>query len=83
MYLKNIVKLGGPRSSIYKYDFKNYLEFVIVDKKEINRTKEWYYHGDSEVNIYGCDGGSHYALEFFSVNTLSSSAMIGMIMMQR
>lgn len=63
--IKNIVKLGGPRSSIYKYDFKNYLEFVIVDKNEANRTKEWYYHGDCEVNIYGCDGGSHYALECF------------------
>ena len=37
--VKKVIKLGGPRSSSYKYDFKNYLEFLILDKNGVSRTK--------------------------------------------
>lgn len=63
--IKKIVKLGGPKISAYKYDFKNYLEIVIIDKCGVSRTKSWYYNYDSELNVYGCDGGSDYALSYF------------------
>lgn len=45
--LKNI-RLGGPETSIYKYEFKNYLEFVIVDKHGESRIKQFYYNCNSE-----------------------------------
>lgn len=45
--LKNI-RLGGPETSIYKYEFKNYLEFVIIDKREESRIKQFYYNCNSE-----------------------------------
>ena len=45
--LKNI-RLGGPETSIYKYEFKNYLEFVIVDKRGESRMKQFYYNCSSE-----------------------------------
>ena len=41
--IKKIVKLGGPKISAYKYDFKNYLEFAIIDKNGIFRIKTWFY----------------------------------------
>ena len=63
--IKKTIKLGGPRTSIYKYDFKNYLEFVIIDRYGISRIKSWHYNYNSELNVYGCDGGSDYALSYF------------------
>lgn len=45
--LKNI-RLGGPETSIYKYDFNNYLEFVIKDKRGTSRIKQFYYNNNSE-----------------------------------
>lgn len=39
-----MVRIGGPRISVYKYDFKNYLEFVITDKSGESRTKLYYYN---------------------------------------
>ena len=45
--LKNI-RLGGPETSIYKYEFKNYLEFVILDKRGESRIKQFYYNCNSE-----------------------------------
>lgn len=63
--IRKIIKIGGPRTSGYKYDFKNYLEVVIIDKCGVSRTKSWYYNYDSELNVYGCDGGFDYALSYF------------------
>lgn len=37
MSLRRIIKLGGPKVSSYKYDFKNYLEFIITDKNVVYR----------------------------------------------
>lgn len=45
--LKNI-RIGGPETSIYKYDFNNYLEFVIIDKRGESRIKQFYYNCNSE-----------------------------------
>ena len=67
--IKNIVKLGGPKISAYKYDFKNYLEFVIIDKNGIFRTKVWfyndYYHPDFEIGEYCHEGGPIYSVAYF------------------
>ena len=63
--INKTIKLGGPKVSPYKYDFKNYLEFIITDKNGISRLKSWYYNYDSELNVYGCDGGANYALSYF------------------
>lgn len=42
------IRLGGPETSIYKYEFKNYLEFVIIDKRGESRIKQFYYNDNSE-----------------------------------
>lgn len=67
--IKNIVKLGGPKISAYKYDFKNYLEFVIIDKNGISRIKTWFYndyiHPDSELGQYSHENGAIYSVSFF------------------
>lgn len=64
--INKTIRLGGPKVSSYKYDFKNYLEFIITDKNGISRLKSWYYYNDdSELNVYGCDGGANYALSYF------------------
>lgn len=38
------ITIGGPRSSPYKYDFKNYAEFTITDKHGESRIKRHYYN---------------------------------------
>lgn len=48
--LKNI-RIGGPETSIYKYDFNNYLEFVIIDKRGESRIKQYYYNCFSDEII--------------------------------
>lgn len=42
--IARIIRIGGPRTSIYKYDFKNYLEFVITDKWGESRIKQYYHN---------------------------------------
>ena len=67
--VKKVIKLGGPRSSSYKYDFKNYLEFLILDKNGVSRTKVWfyndYYHPDSEIGEYSHECGPIYSVAYF------------------
>lgn len=46
--IAKIVRIGGPKTSIYKYDFKNYLEFVITDKCGESRVKQYYHNCFSE-----------------------------------
>ena len=47
------VKIGGPRFSTYKYDFKRYLEFVITDPNGVQKIKRWFCHnGDDEMTAY-------------------------------
>lgn len=50
--IKNIVKIGGPRSSQYKYNFDNYLELVLVDKDGISKKEQWYYNIDMNLCLY-------------------------------
>lgn len=48
-----IIKIGGPRFSTYKYDFKRYLEFVITDPNGVQKVKKWFCHnGDDEMSAY-------------------------------
>lgn len=64
-----IIKIGGPRTSVYKYDFKNYLEFVILDKNGVSRIKSWfyndYYNEDSELGAFSHEGGVIYSVAYF------------------
>lgn len=68
---------GGPKVSRYKYDYKNYLEFIITDNTGEERIKQFYYNndnnnGDEEVSThytYPDDiphSGIQYFLEGFS-----------------
>lgn len=51
--ISKIIKQGGPKYSGYKYDFKNYFEFVITDSDGISRIKRYFYNkGDNEVLAY-------------------------------
>ena len=51
--IKRIVKIGGPIFSRYKYDFKNYLEFVICDEEGFERIQTWYHNsGDNLLDAY-------------------------------
>lgn len=51
--ISKIIKQGGPKRSRYKYDFKNYFEFVITDSNGISRIKRYFYNeGDDEVFAY-------------------------------
>ena len=67
--IKKIIKLGGPKISAYKYDFKNYLEFAIIDKNGIFRIKTWFYndyfHPDSELGQYSHENGIIYSVAYF------------------
>lgn len=67
--IKQIVKIGGPQVSVYKCDFKNYLEFVIIDKNDIFRIKSWFYndciHPDSELGQYSNENGAIYSVAYF------------------
>ena len=54
--IHRIIKHGGPKTSFYKYDFKNYLEFVITDANGISRIKRYFYNrGDKEISAYWSD----------------------------
>lgn len=54
--IHKIIKRGGPKESIYKHDFKNYLEFIITDANGISRIKRYFYNGgDEEVPAYWSD----------------------------
>ena len=62
----NIIKLGGPKSSIYKYDFRNYFEFVVTDVNNKSRVLTWYYNGEDEVLEAGINRDrAIYSLPFF------------------
>lgn len=50
--IKNIVKLGGPQSSQYKYNFDNYLELVLTDKDGISKKEQWFYNTDKNLCLY-------------------------------
>lgn len=50
--IKNIVKLGGPRCSQYKYDFDNYLELVLTDKDGVSKKEQWFYNTDRSLCLY-------------------------------
>lgn len=50
--IKKIVKSGGPRYSQYKYNFDNYLEFVLIDKDGISRKEQWFYNTDKNLCLY-------------------------------
>lgn len=64
-----VVKIGGPRSSIYKYDFRNYFEFVVTDVNNESRVLTWYYNGGDEVlEAYTGRDAAIYALPFFFQN---------------
>ena len=68
----HIIKLGGPQYSTYKYNFKNYLEFVITDPKGIQHIKTWQYNqGDDEMRAFwdSRDGGLSNTIRHYLVDS--------------
>lgn len=71
--IARIIPFGGPKSSRYKYDYNNYLEFVITDVKGETRIIDYYYNkGDEEVivafNKYYNDDTAHRGIQLFLEN---------------
>ena len=63
------IKIGGPKGgSIYKYDFKNYFEFVITDVNGDSQVLTWNHNaGDKVLDGYWGDTAVD-ALPFFFEN---------------
>lgn len=60
-----IIKLCGPKSSIYKYDFNCYLEFVITDKNDITNVIQWHYNDDKNANVFQMNFDIIQTIQFF------------------
>lgn len=62
------IKKCGPKESTYKYDFKNFFEFVITDVNGTAQVLTWNYNaGDKVLNSYWGDSAVD-ALPFFFEN---------------
>lgn len=67
--VKRLIQLKGPKSSVYKYDFKNCLEFVISDKHGEEKIIRWYHNsGDELLRGHISDESSVECLSFFFCN---------------
>ncbi len=42
--ISKIIKVGGPRTSHYKYDYDNYFELVITDSNNFQRIEKYFYN---------------------------------------
>lgn len=62
-----IVKIGGPRYSKYKYEDKNYLEFVLTDNYNKSLVVKYYYNGgyNENLGIRGCQLPPLEAIAYF------------------
>lgn len=47
--VSRIIKIGGPRTSAYKYDFKNYFEFVITDRNGDSQILTWHHNSGDDM----------------------------------
>ena len=67
--VSRFIKIGGPKGeSIYKYDFKNYFEFVITDINGVCQVLTWNHNaGDKALNAFRGDSAVD-ALPFFFAN---------------
>ena len=67
--VSRFIKIGGPKGgSIYKYDFKNYFEFVITDINGVCQVLTWNHNaGDKALNAFWGDSAVD-ALPFFFAN---------------
>lgn len=64
--VKKVIKVGGPQYSIYKFDFRNYLEFVLIDINGEARTLSWYHNcGDVLLRSYQGEDGAIDSIPFF------------------
>lgn len=52
--VSRLIKIGGPKGgSIYKYDFRNYFEFVITDANGSGRILTWNHNaGDNNLKRF-------------------------------
>ena len=67
--VSRFIKIGGPKDgSIYKYDFKNYFEFVITDGNGMCQVLTWNHNaGDKALCAYWGDSAVD-ALPYFFAN---------------
>ena len=65
------VEVGGPRETRYKYDYKNYLKFIITDKNGETRERLFYYNSpciEMTVSKKYEDNVDQYGLKLFLEN---------------
>lgn len=42
--ISKIIKRGGPKTSLYKYDYNNYFELAITDPYNLQRIEKYFYN---------------------------------------
>ena len=70
--INRIIQVGGPRYSSYKYDWNNYLEFVITDRNGTQRIKRYHYNGGSHndnVGVYVSGVSQIESIAYFIKNS--------------
>lgn len=67
--VSRFIKIGGPKGgSIYKYDFKNFFEFVITDGNGVCQVLTWNHNaGDKALGAYWGNSAVD-ALPYFFAN---------------
>lgn len=64
--VKKVIKVGGPQYSRYKHDYRNYLEFVLIDINGETRALSWYHNsGDVLLRSYQGEDGPIDSIPFF------------------
>ena len=64
-----IILIGGPESSIYKHDFRNYFEFVLTDCTGESHPLRWHFNGGDEVlDAYWGDNAAESLPHFFATH---------------
>lgn len=74
--VSRLIKLGGPREgSVYKYDFRNFLEFVITDINGDSQVLTWNHNaGDKVLKAHWGDSTEEALLFFFEKHPVFSAA---------
>lgn len=64
--VKKAIRVGGPQYSRYKYDYNQYLEFVLIDRNGEARTLKWYHNGgDAFLRGFQSGDGTIDCIPFF------------------
>ncbi len=68
--ISRAIAIKGPSSSCYKYDYRNYLEFIITDPNGDQKIKTWFHNkGDNELKSYWAEYNLSEAIKFYIENS--------------